>query len=235
MDHLIRPLILSPPFGNYIANADCTRVMGTYTLNPRPGLFKQVVKTLRPIKGGWVNKVGLCNPGATNIKTHHADRIYSVAGLSDDEWLGLVTLFPINCMIELNISCPNTYFYHIGEAPLQRFVARFPTLIAKLSPSMNVDKTAARCVDNGIRILHLSNTIAVRAGGESGERLKQMNLPIVERIAREYPDITIIAGGGIYLPKDVKDYRNAGATIFSIATVYFTPWRVQKIIEEAYI
>jgi dihydroorotate dehydrogenase len=82
-----------------------------------------------------------------------------------------------------------------------------------------------------VKLLHCSNTISTERGGESGKRLKALNLPIVERVAKRFPTIPIIAGGGIYSPQDVVDYRNAGATLFSLSTVFFTPWRVPAILK----
>ena len=58
-------LIISPPFGNYIELPKCKSVKGSFTLNPREGLIKQIFKTLRySFKyGGWINKIGLRNMG----------------------------------------------------------------------------------------------------------------------------------------------------------------------------
>ena len=52
-------IYISPPFGNYISLKDCYSVAGTYTYFRRKGLIKQVLKTLRPVKGGWRNSIGL--------------------------------------------------------------------------------------------------------------------------------------------------------------------------------
>ena len=39
-------LFLSPPFGNYISLPYCKSIKGSYTLEERPGILKQVYKTL---------------------------------------------------------------------------------------------------------------------------------------------------------------------------------------------
>ena len=58
-------LFISPPFGNYINLPDTTQIKGSFTLEPREGLLKQIIKTLRYsyTYNGWVNKIGLRNKG----------------------------------------------------------------------------------------------------------------------------------------------------------------------------
>ena len=64
-DRQLMNLFISPPFGNYI-NLPYTRsIKGSFTLEPRPGLFSQIIKTLRYSfeHKGWINKIGLRNKG----------------------------------------------------------------------------------------------------------------------------------------------------------------------------
>ena len=60
-------LFISPPFGNYIQLPNTMSIKGSYTLEPRPGLILQILKTLRLVKYNdtysWINKIGLRNPG----------------------------------------------------------------------------------------------------------------------------------------------------------------------------
>ena len=85
----------------------------------------------------------------------------------------------------------------------------------------------------GIRKIHLSNTIPTDKGGLSGYPLKKVNLSIVENVIKlELEDTEIIAGGGIYTPQDVIDYKNVGATSFSLSTIWFTPWKVKPVLKE---
>ena len=70
-----------------------------------------------------------------------------------------------------------------------------------------------------------------KKGGVSGAKLKKRNLQLVKFVSNNY-NFEIIAGGGIYTPQDVRDYAEAGAKHFSLSTVWFTPWRVKKVIEE---
>ena len=52
-------LFISPPFGNYISLPHCKSIKGSYTLEPRPGLLKQIWNTLYydNTMHGWVNKM----------------------------------------------------------------------------------------------------------------------------------------------------------------------------------
>ena len=56
---------ISPPFGNYINLPHTTSIKGSYALEPRSGLLPQILKTLRYSfqHNGWINKIGLRNPG----------------------------------------------------------------------------------------------------------------------------------------------------------------------------
>ena len=56
---------ISPPFGNYLDLNHITSIKGSFTLFPRPGLISRVIFTLRYsfINEGWINKIGLRNPG----------------------------------------------------------------------------------------------------------------------------------------------------------------------------
>ena len=58
-------LFISPPFGNYIYLPNTMSIKGSYTLEPRYGLIQQILKTFRYSfqYKGWVNKIGLRNPG----------------------------------------------------------------------------------------------------------------------------------------------------------------------------
>ena len=58
-------LFIGPPFGNYVSLPNTTSIKGSFTLEPRSGLFSQIIKTLRYSfqDKGWINKIGLRNPG----------------------------------------------------------------------------------------------------------------------------------------------------------------------------
>ena len=54
---------ISAPFGNYLKLPNAISVTGSWTYQNRPGLFPQILKTLRYTKDGWRNKIGLRNAG----------------------------------------------------------------------------------------------------------------------------------------------------------------------------
>lgn len=220
--------LISPPFGNWITHQNCTRVMGSYTLQRRGGLLLRVLKTLRPLRDGWVNDIGLRNPGIRSVTRFRHDRIYSLVGLSDAEWDGMLGLFPAFQRIELNLGCPNVHKYGILPATLRAYT-RFNPVIAKLPPTLHCVEMADMAVDCGVKALHLSNTLPSERGGISGYPLKRINLTLVSAVRARHPTVPIIAGGGIYNPWDVTDYWYAGADAFSLSTVWFDPWAADSI------
>ena len=56
---------IAAPFGNYITHKNAINVRGSFTILRRPGLIKQLFRTLRYdfSKKGWKNELGLRNPG----------------------------------------------------------------------------------------------------------------------------------------------------------------------------
>ena len=54
---------IAAPFGNYIKTKNTISVSGSWTIEKRTGRIIQIAKTLRYTKRGWVNKIGLRNPG----------------------------------------------------------------------------------------------------------------------------------------------------------------------------
>jgi len=226
----IKRLLISPPFGNWFNTPNATRIRGSFTWQRRRGLLYHTLRSLRPIKHGWVNQIGLRNCGIRAVQFDPAT-VYSLVGLEADEWEKMLDHCPSWIIPELNLGCPNVHEYGIPRATLAAYCAKFASVIAKLPPTDQVDDLASMCVDEGVQYLHLCNTIPTDRGGESGERLFRLTLPIVERIAaRHGRSITIIAGGGIYGIEQLSQYQRAGATHFSLSTIWLTPWRVPSVM-----
>lgn len=254
-----RPFLISPPFGSYFRSARAYSVLGSFTRFPRPGRTMRVLRTVRPVPGGWVNKIGLRNPGAVAAAEVLADArsgtVTSFALIDGDsaEWDWLVEFVRLSVgswprVVEVNVSCPNTD-HPVPALPSEsqaRALIDTPnlTVIWKLQP---VEKVAIEATSFlmgvGARYLHLSNTLPSPVGGISGAALREANLGIVERRARYiaqrcnipvngYRGPEIIAGGGIYAPEHVLQYRDAGATHFSLATAFMNPWRGYRIIRK---
>ena len=70
-------LFISPPFGNYISLPNIISITGSYTIEPRTGLFEQILKTFRYSfeYNGWVNKIGLRNKGIDYAINNHKKEI----------------------------------------------------------------------------------------------------------------------------------------------------------------
>ncbi len=224
-------IFISPPFGNYISYKDAISIAGSYTVDQRPGLIKQTLKTLRPIKGGWVNKIGLRNCGIKNVDFDDK-KVYSIAALKRDDWMEFIDIIPETVYgVELNISCPNQESVAI-EGILGEYTQKYSFVSIKLPP----DKFAEYYIDFGVRhgvtCFHLCNTLSAEGGGESGQRLKMYSLALITTIRKYFgDDFEIIGGGGIYSLEDMEDYKRAGANHFSTATVWFNPLKAKKLVD----
>ena len=82
-------LFISPPFGNYLTFLPYTiPIRGSYTVEPRSGLISQIIKTLHysDLYNGWVNKIGLRNPGIDHgITKYTPNNILSLAILNNED------------------------------------------------------------------------------------------------------------------------------------------------------
>jgi dihydroorotate dehydrogenase len=239
-------LFVSPPFGNYqnilksIYNIpeNTVFIKGSYTLEPRPGLWCQVFKTLRYsfAAGGWVNKIGLRNPGINyaisnnynKISLHERKNVItSIAILDSKEIPEFQKRIPNDMNLEINISCPNTENNMIAEGISGFLNPNRKWCIIKLSPITSF-KEIDKFYQEGFRQFHCSNTLPVMNGGLSGSSLRPYTTRLVSYISKNYPDCKIIAGGGISSWNDMNEYKKIGATGFSMSTMFFNPWKCYK-------
>ena len=96
---------IAAPFGNYLKFKDTIPVSGSWTLKPRSGRVSQILKTLRPIRGGWVNKLGLRNPGIkVGLRKHKTSEVLSLAHIDPDDWVEMYDMIPKDWNVEINIS-----------------------------------------------------------------------------------------------------------------------------------
>lgn len=235
-DKINKPLdfFISPPFGKWIQTDWATSIEGSYTLESRPGLTKQILKTLRPTKKGWVNKIGLKNKGLRNIQSFEENRIYSIAAIENEDWREMLRLLPENIWLELNLSCPNledqpNFLEKFPFRLLPQFIEKFGWVSIKFPPTELTKQLLTKCIDYGLENAHLCNTLPTDRGGESGRKLKEKSMVLVQWAKENFPNLYVIAGGGIYSLEDLFDYQSHGADGFSLSTVYFTPWRIKKI------
>lgn len=242
MNNQPKKIIISPPFGTHVHLKNATSVKGSFTFMSRLGKWKHIFKTLRYTKDGWVNKVGLRAGGVYNMNPddfNDTSAIYSLAGIDDDDWdlilIWLQGMGVTDIMVEMNISCPNINKKGIPKRQtMKRYVETFPFVSIKLPPhdSHFNRKIIEDAVEEGVTTFHFSNTYPTERGGLSGNRVKRCSLLQIHLTKVMFPQTTIIGGGGIYTPLDVIDYWSHGADYFSLATIWFTPWRVPAVIRK---
>lgn len=234
----MKKIILSPPFSNLpligIIYPNTTRIIGTYTLHKRKGLWR-VLTTLRKTQFGWLNNVGLRNGGVESIP--NIPCIVSISLLNESDWIPIRNVLKTKNRllgVELNISCPN--------ASIQRFLNQkiiedckdlFSYVIVKIPHQEKLERVLD-IIDMGVEILHISNTKPTSNGALSGLTLIPSNLDLIENLKEIRPDIEIIGGGGIYSPSILRSYQKAGSDYFSLSTCLLNPIKTWKIINAQY-
>jgi dihydroorotate dehydrogenase len=233
-------LFISPPFGNYIHLPNTISIRGTFTYEPRPGLFMQIFKTLRYSKEyqGWINHMGFRNKGihyALDKYRFKKDSIISLGIRNENDIQKMLKVVPKEQDIELNTSCPNVE--KSTDLPsLHKFIN--PTrkwCILKLSPYADMS-----LIDNyyekGFRQFHCCNTVPDKLGrgGISGKIIRPYTLKLTKEIKTKYPDTIIIAGGGVKNIKDLIEYKECGADHISVSTVIFNPIQFLKFYYDFY-
>jgi dihydroorotate dehydrogenase len=233
------PFIISPPFGTHLSFHHATSVLGSFTFYHRPGrLWKTGAffwqNLTNPVPNGWVNRIGLRNPGIAAVEFNNRRRLYSLVGLEEGEWELMFDQLQLRAdshtRLELNLGCPNVHEYAIRRSSLIEYCHAYWCGVKLPADLPRAMKIAEMAVHAGTRYLHAANTLASPRGGLSGYPVKPTNLAIVEALAKEFPSINIVGGGGIYGFADLLDYQNAGATAFSLGVVCFRPWRARAII-----
>lgn len=241
-------IIVSAPFGNWLSFPSCTSTLGTFTLKHRGGLLYRLWRCLLTLRynrrqQSWLNRLGLPNPGITSVVNEDCtDKIVSLHGFDTEDWRRLIEHCRFNPSIktvELNLSCPNVRHRAAVDEMLTtaRFAqTRFNTVIAKLPPVKWMD-FAAPLWNAGVSHFHCCNTIPTPSGGISGKPLKQYSLWAVSEIKQRWGEaVSVIGGGGVTEPNDVREYLLAGADHVAIGSMLLNPlnWRkVKDIVEEA--
>ncbi len=150
-------------------------VTKTFTEKPREGYSPPIILKLRNC--GYINAVGLANPGAELLpqvvrkgKELGLVTIVSVGGSSIDEFVKVSTVAIDSGadMLELNLGCPHTkgYGLDIGSDPLNVYevvkavssLSSVP-VVAKLGLSDNYIKSSGKALEGGARALTLINTV----------------------------------------------------------------------------
>lgn len=230
----MQKIILSPPFSNLkiLSNYNKTsRIIGTYTLKPRPGLYK-VLTTLRRTPTGWFNNVGLRNPGIHKV----GSGIVSIAELESGDYglmMGLLASKKDVIGVEFNISCPNAGVLGVTSEVLEKANKLFKYVIIKIPHEIS-DYSLMKLLGMGSFIVHVSNTKSVKGGAISGLELIERNLSTIKKIKILEPNRVIIGGGGIYSLDVLYKYMDAGADHFSLSTILINPYKSYKLINSFY-
>jgi dihydroorotate dehydrogenase (NAD+) catalytic subunit len=189
--------------------------------------------------GGWMNAVGLSNPGAPNFakmieSNQEVPIIVSLVGSIPEAY-------------ELNLSCP-----HVAKVGLE--VGDDPELVKEIvtttKNSTNVPviakvglgtthylKTVGTAIDSGIDAITAINTVRAMAidvetqrpilsnkfGGLSGTPIKPIALRCVYEISSKY-DIPIIGCGGISTWEDAVEFFLAGASGIQLGSAIGDNW-----------
>lgn len=243
---MFKSLIISPPFGNVIEFHCATSVCGTYTLRQRNGMALRYLKTLRPVikfgKLGWANSIGLRNPGLRNLNLPRSTRkILSLAILNQQDFAELYLILKEFMLIEeygpaaieINVSCPNAEVLLLSKEAINILQTLNLKIIIKIPPSKNHLSIIEYYHKCGVSYFHLFNSFPSKKGGVSGEVIKNYYLYLVHRASKVFGDsIKIIGGGGIQSANDILRYKEAGASFFSISTLFFHPIKLVKFFKD---
>ena len=78
--------------------------------------------------------------------------------------------------------------------------------------------------------IHACNTLPVEKGGLSGKELIPYTEKFIKHIKHHFPQVEVIAGGGIDSLEDIQNYANIGADHVSLGTVCFNPLKLRKLV-----
>ena len=216
-----------------------TSITGSFTLEPRDAVkWSQIFKKHCDIlgnTGGWVNKIGLRNPGIDYaIQNYKKDTITSIAILKRSDVATFNERIPNDMNLEINISCPNVDHKLICDDIEVFLNNKRKYTIVKLSPTDNMD-LVDKLYLKGFRQFHFSNTLPTKLindckheGGMSGSVLIPYTSKLVVDTRLKYDDVEIIAGGGIQNIDVARHYKSLGANHLSFSSVMFHPLRFAK-------
>ena len=204
--------------------------------------------------GGWLNAVGLANPGATEFsnmisKSHEVPIIVSLVGSTEDDFDFMVKQFE-SCKIsayELNLSCP-----HVAKVGLEvgDDVELVKKIVKKVKSNTNVpviakvglgttnylDTVGAACEAGADGITAINTIRAMAIDVETQKPILSNKIgglsgtpikPIAVRCVYEISskfDIPIIGCGGISTWKDAVEFILAGASAVQFGSVLGEHW-----------
>ncbi len=177
--------------------------------------------------------MGLPNPGVkVGLERHIYGEVLSIAEIERNDFKKLYSLIPEGMNVELNLSCPN-----IRSLPWEsteifaRNTEKRKWCICKVSPTVTPEDLEFLITKLGFTQIHASNTLPIQGGsGLSGRTLIPYTLDIIRLIREEWPEVTIIAGGGVDSFGAVYEYLKEGADHVSLGSVCFNPFKLRKIL-----
>ena len=229
---------IAAPFGNYIKPIGTIPVTGTYTLHPQGNVLWSVVKSLRwnSKLQGWTNNLGLPNPGVKVGLHKHimGGEVLSIAEIDRNDFKKLYNIIPERTSVELNLSCPNIRNLPWDSTEIfARTKEKREWCICKVSPTVTPEDLEFLITKLGFTQIHASNTLNLPgSGGLSGRTLIPYTLGIIKLIREEWPEVTIIAGGGVDSFGAVYEYLKEGADHVSLGSVCFNPFKLRKILKK---
>ena len=215
-------------------------VTKSITLLPRPPRSEPTI--IRLETGGYINAVGLSNPGAEKFSKLLGEPDYpvivSLAGSDPSEIASMVDIFDdAACAFEINMSCPNVdgVGADIGDDP--KLVANIVRASKSATDSPVFVKighhmlsSAVEAVATGADGITAINTIpataisgdgkavfGLHAGGLSGGVIKHIALRAVYDLA-DMCDAPIIGCGGVECWQDAVEFLQAGASAVQIGS-----------------
>ena len=204
--------------------------------------------------GGWLNAVGLANPGATEFsnmisKSHEVPIIVSLVGSTEDDFDFMIKQFE-NCKIsayELNLSCP-----HVAKVGLEvgDDVELVKKIVKKVKSDTNVpviakvglgttnylDTVGAACEAGADGITAINTIRAMAIDVETQKPILSNKIgglsgtpikPIAVRCVYEISskfDVPIIGCGGISTWQDAVEFILAGACAVQFGSVLGEHW-----------
>lgn len=190
--------------------------------------------TLKRVRGGWLNRVGLRNGGVKSIP--NSPDIISISSLEEGDWDILLEELDKRenvIGVELNISCPNAIVKSATREVIEKSKLYFPITIVKVPHNADTSFVFS-LIEIGASILHISNTKRTDQGSLSGIDLIDSNLDMIREIKKFYPEVKIIGGGGIYNLETLLRYKEAGADYFSLSTLLINPFKTYRLIRDFY-
>ena len=217
-------------------------VTKSLTRDPRKGHPEPTVFKLD--NGGWINSVGLRNPGvaafASKLGRPDYPVIVSLAGSIPDDFEPMVEMFDEAVAgFELNLSCPNVHSMgdDVGrDSSLTRQVVQktkgATDLPVFVKVGIDMDESVNEAISAGADGITAINTVRAvgvnpdtgksffgddRGGGLSGPPIKHIALREVYRFASMH-DVPIMGCGGISTWRDAADFMTLGASAVQVGS-----------------